>query len=95
MMNAGCTKIMRNWAVYIVKCADDTLYTGISNDVSKRIDAHNAGKGAKYTKPRLPVVLVYCEMAEDRSAASKREAVLKKLSRQEKLALIALYHHTE
>ena len=81
-------KIMGNWAVYIVKCVDGTLYTGISNDVPKRIEVHNAGKGAKYTKPRLPVVLVYCEMAEDRSAASKREAVLKKLSRLQKLELM-------
>ncbi|PCI85862.1 MAG: endonuclease [Hyphomicrobiales bacterium] len=79
---------MGNWAVYIVKCVDGTLYTGISNDVPKRIEVHNAGKGAKYTKPRLPVVLVYCEMAEDRSAASKREAVLKKLSRLQKLELM-------
>lgn len=95
MMNAGFTKIMGKWAVYIVKCADDTLYIGISNDVAKRIDAHNAGKGAKYTKPRLPVVQAYCEEADDRSTASKREAVLKKLSRGEKLALIKLYRHSE
>lgn len=86
--------IMGNWAVYIVRCADDTLYIGISNDVGKRIAAHNAGKGAKYTKPRLPVALAYCEDAEDRSTASKREAVLKKLTRREKLVLIKLYRHT-
>lgn len=86
---------MSNWSVYILKCADDTLYTGISNDVPKRIGVHNAGKGAKYTKPRLPVTLAYCEQAEDRSTASKREAALKKLSRIEKLQLIKLYHHTE
>lgn len=86
---------MSNWSVYIVKCADGTLYTGISNNVPKRIDAHNASKGAKYTKPRLPVVLAYCEQVGDRSTASKREAALKKLSRIEKLQLIKLYHHTE
>lgn len=72
----------------MVLCADDTLYTGISNDVPKRIDAHNSGKGAKYTKPRLPVKLVYLEASTDRSSASKRESVLKKLTRAEKLKLI-------
>lgn len=79
---------MSNWAVYILKCGDGTLYTGISNDVDKRIKVHNAGKGAKYTRVRLPVTLAYQEPAADRSSASKRESALKKLSRTEKLALI-------
>lgn len=85
---------MSNWKVYIIQCADNTLYTGISNNVDKRMEAHNAGKGAKYTRVRLPVKLVYQENAEDRSTASKREAKIKKLSRTQKLKLIELYHHT-
>ncbi|MGL1921202.1 MAG: GIY-YIG nuclease family protein [Hyphomicrobiales bacterium] len=85
---------MSNWKVYIIQCADNTLYTGISNNVDKRMEVHNAGKGAKYTRVRLPVKLVYQENAEDRSTASKREAKIKKLSRAQKLKLIELYHHT-
>lgn len=79
---------MSNWAVYILKCADGTLYTGISNDVEKRIKVHNNGKGAKYTRVRLPVTLAYQEAASDRSTASKREAALKKLTRKQKTQLI-------
>ncbi|MCJ8325042.1 MAG: GIY-YIG nuclease family protein [Rhizobiales bacterium] len=86
---------MSNWSVYMVKCADGSLYTGISNDVPKRVSTHNAGKGAKYTRVRLPVQLVYDEPSTDRSAASKREAALKKLSRAKKLSLIKLCRHTE
>lgn len=81
---------MSNWAVYILKCADGTLYTGISNDVEKRIAVHNSGKGAKYTRVRLPVRLAYQESAADRSTASKREAVIKKLSRTQKLKLCSI-----
>lgn len=84
---------MSNWAVYILKCGDGTLYTGISNDVEKRVNVHNSGKGAKYTRVRLPVSLAYQETATDRSTASKREAVIKKFSRKDKLRLIKLYHH--
>jgi len=76
------------WCVYIVRCADTTLYTGITNDLAKRLKAHDAGTGAKYTKSRGPVELVYSENAVDRSTASKREYVIKKLSRAEKLVLI-------
>jgi len=79
---------MNNWCVYIVRCADDSLYTGITNDLEKRIKAHNDGLGAKYTKPRRPVCLAYQEAAADRSTASKREYVVKQLSRTEKQALI-------
>ncbi len=78
---------MNKWAVYILRCNDGTYYTGITNDMDKRLNAHNAGKGAKYTKPRLPVTLAYTEPATDRSAATKREAVIKKLSRAKKRAL--------
>jgi len=75
--------------IYILKCSDDTLYTGITTDLKRRVDEHNhSPKGAKYTKLRRPVSLVYSEEAEDRSSASKREYVIKKLKRKEKLELI-------
>jgi putative endonuclease len=75
------------WYVYIVRCADRTLYTGVARDLSARIDAHNAGHGAKYTRARLPVKLIYQETAADRSAALRREHAIKRLSRTEKRAL--------
>lgn len=77
-----------NWHVYILRCGDDTLYTGIARDLEKRVSVHNSGKGAKYTAARLPVKLVYSEEAEDRSAASKREYAVKQLNRSAKIALI-------
>lgn len=77
--------------VYIVKCADETLYTGIAKELERRIDEHNGSdKGAKYTRVRRPVTLVYSEAYADRSLASKREyEIKKKMSRAEKLKLIA------
>lgn len=76
--------------IYIVKCSDGTLYTGTTNDVEKRVVVHNTGKtGAKYTKMRRPVYLVYTEQVETKSEALKREHVIKKLSREEKLTLIS------
>lgn len=75
--------------VYMVKCRDGTLYTGTAADVEKRIAVHNSGKGAKYTRSRLPVTLVYQETVADKSAALKREIAIKRLSRPEKLQLIA------
>lgn len=78
---------MTYW-VYILRCADGTLYTGCTNDLSRRLAAHNAGKGAKYTRSRRPVELVYREKVPDKSAALRREAAIKGLSRGEKLALI-------
>ncbi len=79
------------WFVYIVRCADDSLYTGITTDVSRRVKEHNgeAGTGSKYTRSQRPVVMVYKETAATRSAALKRERSLKKLSRARKLAVIA------
>ena len=74
--------------VYIVKCADGTLYTGWTNDLAHRMKTHNAGKGAKYTRSRLPVELVYFEQCETPIDAQKREFRLKKLTRAQKLALI-------
>jgi len=79
---------MISWWVYIVRCVDGTLYTGISPDVEKRIRLHNEGNGAKYTAGRRPVTLVYSEKLTDRSVASKREVAIKKLSRTQKEALI-------
>tara|TARA_X000000368_G_C22731054_1_gene579505 strand:- start:257 stop:517 length:261 start_codon:yes stop_codon:yes gene_type:complete len=77
-----------DWQVYIVQCADETFYTGITNNVPSRVDTHNAGKGAKYTKNRLPVLLVYQENVDDKSHALKREREIKKLSRLQKSNLI-------
>ncbi len=74
--------------VYILRCRDGTLYTGITPDVEKRLAAHNSGKGAKYTRSRTPVVLVYREPQPDKSAALKREIAIKKLTRAQKLQLI-------
>lgn len=73
---------------YILKCSDNTLYTGWTNDLEKRLKAHNAGKGAKYTKTRLPVEIVYYESFENKIDAMKREYAIKQLSRKEKLKLI-------
>ena len=79
------------WHIYILQCADDTLYTGITTDLIRRIDEHNhSAKGAKYTRARRPVVLVYSESCESRSSASSRELELKKLSRKQKLKLIQM-----
>lgn len=73
---------------YIVECADGTLYSGWTNDLEKRVAAHNAGQGAKYTRSRRPVTLKYYEEFDDKNEALRREAALKKLSRAEKLKLI-------
>lgn len=78
-----------SYFVYILKCKDDTLYTGIATDVERRLDEHNnSDKGAKYTRVRRPVALVYTEELEDRSTACKREYAIKQLKREEKLRLI-------
>ena len=73
---------------YIVECADGTLYSGWTNDLEKRVAAHNAGQGAKYTRSRRPVTLRYYEEFEDKSEALRRECALKKMSRAKKQALI-------
>lgn len=79
----------RGYFVYILRCGDSTLYTGTTDDVARRFAAHSAGKGAKYTRGRGPLELVYQEACADKSAALKREIVIKRLSRPEKLRLIA------
>ena len=77
------------WHVYMVECADATLYTGITTDIERRVAEHNDSlKGARYTRAKRPVSLVYSEAYADRSAASKREYELKQLSREQKLALL-------
>ncbi|CAM2979281.1 GIY-YIG nuclease family protein [Hathewaya histolytica] len=75
--------------VYILKCADNTLYTGWTNNLDKRISSHSNGKGAKYTRARLPVDLVYFEKYEDKVSALKREYQIKQMNRKEKLKLIS------
>lgn len=74
--------------VYILKCSDNTLYTGWTVDVENRIKIHNSGKGAKYTRGRTPVDLIYVESFNDKTEAQKREYEIKKLSRTKKLNLI-------
>ena len=74
--------------VYILRCNDDSLYTGWTNNLEKRIKAHSEGKGAKYTKARLPVELVYFEEYENKIEAMRREYAIKQLKRREKLMLI-------
>ena len=76
------------WKVYIIECSDQTYYTGISNDVEKRIDTHNKKKGAKYTKTRTPVKLVYQQSFETKSLAAKEEWRIKQLTRNQKIVLI-------
>ena len=73
---------------YILRCKDNSLYTGWTNNLEKRIEAHNAGKGAKYTKARLPVELVYYEQFETKEEAMKREFAIKQLTKREKEMLI-------
>lgn len=76
------------WYVYMLHCGDDTLYTGITDDVQKRLAAHRAGKGAKYTRGRGPLELAYFEQVPDKSSALRREYEIKRLTRQEKLKLM-------
>ena len=72
------------WLVYILRCSDGSLYTGITNDLPKRLKAHTAGRASKYTRSRLPVRLAYSEPQKSKSAALKREAAIKRMSRAEK-----------
>ena len=83
------------WYLYILRCRDGSLYTGITTDVDKRFVAHASGKGAKYTRGRGPLILVYREECGDHSAALKRELEVKKLTRQEKELLIQNSSKTE
>ncbi len=82
------SKDLKNWYVYIVRCADNSLYTGIALDVERRLSEHNGKGAAKYTRSRQPVSLVYREVAKSRSSASSREFAIKSLSKSEKEELI-------
>jgi len=77
-----------SWYCYLLECADGTLYAGITNDLDKRVAAHNAGTASKYTRTRLPVRLAYTENHPDRAAASRREVAIKRLPRTAKMGLI-------
>lgn len=77
-----------SWYVYMLRCRDNSLYTGYTDDVARRAAVHNAGKGAKYTKARLPVSVVYQEECPDKSSALKREYAIKQLTKAQKEALI-------
>lgn len=81
----------KNWIVYILLCGDGTLYTGITDDMEARFKAHCAGKGAKYTRGRGPLELLYQESCESHSAAAKREWQIKQLPREKKLVLCTSY----
>ncbi len=89
-MGFGCADAAmdKTWFVYILRCGDDSLYTGVSTDVAARLNAHRRGKGAKYTKYRQPLELVYTESCPEKSAAFRREWEIKQLTREEKLKLI-------
>ena len=78
------------WCVYMLLCDDDTIYTGITNDLKKRFENHISGKGAKYLRGRKPLEIVYKENFQNRSMATKREMEIKKLNRRKKEALIKL-----
>ena len=82
-------KVYQMWYTYIVRCSDNSLYTGVTTDLERRVDEHNSSdKGSKYTKTRSPVKLVYDETHTDRSSSCKRESEIKKLSRTDKLKII-------
>ncbi len=76
-----------SWVCYLLRCADDTLYCGITNNLDQRLLAHNAGEGAKYTRGRVPVRLVHVEQYPDKSAALKREMQIKQMTRGKKQSL--------
>jgi predicted GIY-YIG superfamily endonuclease len=80
----------RSWWVYILRCGDGTLYTGIARDVAARLAQHRAGTGARYTRGRAPLELVYQEASPSRSAATRREAAIKRCTRREKLQLTGI-----
>jgi len=86
---ADMPRARAGWWVYVVRCADGTLYTGVTNDVPRRVERHNAGTASKYTRARRPVELAYREPARGRGAALRREAAIKRLTRRAKESLIA------
>ncbi len=89
MASPSCRATKPRWLVYLLRCSDGSLYTGITNDLPKRLKAHAAGKASKYTRSRLPVKLAYTEPQRSKSAALKREVAIKRLRRAEKDRLLA------
>jgi predicted GIY-YIG superfamily endonuclease len=83
----------RTWSVYILRCADGTLYTGIAKDVARRLEQHRRGLGAKYTRGRAPLELVFMQAADNQGEALRREYAIKSLSTSQKRRLIARYHY--
>jgi predicted GIY-YIG superfamily endonuclease len=79
------------WTVYLARCSDGSLYTGITTDPIRRMVEHNSGSGAAYTRTRLPIRLVYWETVEDRSGALRREHAIRRLTRREKEALVRIF----
>ena len=77
------------WTVYVARCGDGSLYTGVTTDPDRRLAEHNSGDGSSYTRSRIPVVMVYWESAKDRSGALRRESAIKRLSRAQKEELVA------
>lgn len=88
-MASEATPVAGGWWVYLLRCRDGSLYAGCTNDLSRRILAHNAGRGAAYTRSRGPVELAWWEAQPDRSAALRREWAIKQLTRRQKLALVS------
>ena len=84
----------KEWVLYILSCKDDTLYTGITDNLPRRLEQHRSGKGAKYTRGRAPLTLCYVEMCEDHSSALRREVSVKRLTKAQKLKLIQSYKET-
>ena len=89
-MNDKSSVPKKKWYVYILQCKDNSLYTGITTDLTRRLEEHNSSdKGARYTRSRRPVKLKFSEVLESRSTASKRESAIKKLTRNDKISLIS------
>ena len=78
-----------SWTIYLARCRDGSLYTGVTTDPKRRLAEHNSGCGGSYTRSRTPLILVYCERANDRSGALKRECAIKRLNRDQKEDLVA------
>ncbi len=87
-MGSPASKSKQRWSLYVLECKDGTLYTGITNDLPRRLAQHTSGRASRYTRGRLPVRLVHAERCRGRSQALKREYALKRLSRKEKIAYI-------
>ena len=81
---------MNNWIVYVLRCGDDSLYTGVTTDLRRRVDEHESGSGSKYVRSRLPVSVAYVEMGHDQSSALSREYEIKQMSKTQKEDLVSV-----